>query len=323
MVCFNIFASFDLLFTFPKGSDTRTTFMIRNIPNKYTQVMYWTCASETLSWLNHSIIANVERKHWCNTLRDLWLSLSPDWFSKQVQCRLCIYQFYWRQVSVILKDVDHVWFTLLYLRSVVSFAQERVGKRWYNPHMDVMSLCTYERIIGAGSIQKSVAHCLMPTFKEKRLLWKSFAIRQWWMNHLLTGQCYFIPLDPKRVNNRYIHLESHASLYIDPFSLAIPWTYNLCWNTLSTTTTYKWKPTPREKVMIAYPLSRFPCPKKYKWQHTRTHRRHLLNTYHVIFAKQHSTLLKNKVFLLYSRLGHPVTSAESNCNSKWQSIHLT
>lgn len=179
------------------------------------------------------------------------------------------------------------------------------------------------RMIGAGSIQKSVAHCLMPTFKEKRLLWKSFAIRQWWMNHLLTDQCYFTPLDPTRVNNRYIHLENHASLYIDPSSLAIPWTYNLCWNTLSTTTTYKWKPTPREKVMIAYPLSRFPCPKKYKWQHTRTHRRHLLNTYHVIFAKQHSTLLKNKVFLLYSRLGHPVTSAESNCNSKWQSIHLT
>lgn len=67
------------------GKDKRTTFMIRNIPNKYTQQMLIEFLNET-----HAV-GSILLDH-VDCLGSFQLFVSSHGFQEQMQCRVCFYQ---------------------------------------------------------------------------------------------------------------------------------------------------------------------------------------------------------------------------------------
>ncbi|KAI7873799.1 hypothetical protein K492DRAFT_138623 [Lichtheimia hyalospora FSU 10163] len=116
MVCLKHNGSIDLLLTFlRKGHDTRTTFMIRHIPNEYTQKM-----------LQQSVDAT-------NYGTYDFLYLPIDYQTKS--------------------NRGYAFINFIDTKSVIPFAQQRSGRRWYvwKLHKDRCSL-SYANIQGKEAL---------------------------------------------------------------------------------------------------------------------------------------------------------------------------
>ncbi|KAI7884688.1 hypothetical protein K492DRAFT_204584 [Lichtheimia hyalospora FSU 10163] len=96
------------------GSDTRTTFMIRNIPNKYTQQML----KESIDATHHGT-----------------------------------YDFLYLRIDFQNKcNVGYAFINFINVKSVISFAQERVGKRWSRFNSEKRCSLSYANIQGKDAL---------------------------------------------------------------------------------------------------------------------------------------------------------------------------
>ncbi|KAI8393415.1 RNA recognition motif 2-domain-containing protein [Radiomyces spectabilis] len=97
-----------------QGKDKRTTFMIRNIPNKYTQQMLIECINATHKGTYDFLYLRIDFKNRCN--------------------------------------VGYAFINFIDVQSVVSFARERVGKRWNRFNSEKRCALSYANIQGKEAL---------------------------------------------------------------------------------------------------------------------------------------------------------------------------
>ncbi|ORY03700.1 hypothetical protein K493DRAFT_206720, partial [Basidiobolus meristosporus CBS 931.73] len=113
--------------------DTRTTFMIRNIPNKYTQKMLLECIDETHKGEYDFVYLRMDFKNHCN--------------------------------------VGYAFINFIDVSAVISFIEKRVGHKWGRFNSDKICHISYANIQGkSGLIEKFRNSSVMekdPTYRPK------------------------------------------------------------------------------------------------------------------------------------------------------------
>ncbi|KAK9700574.1 hypothetical protein K7432_012125 [Basidiobolus ranarum] len=116
-----------------QGLDNRTTFMIRNIPNKYTQKMLLECIDETHKGEYDFVYLRIDFKNHCN--------------------------------------VGYAFINFIDVNAVVSFIEKRVGRKWGRFNSDKICHISYANIQGkAALIEKFKNSSVMdkdPTYQPK------------------------------------------------------------------------------------------------------------------------------------------------------------
>ncbi|ORZ10784.1 RNA recognition motif 2-domain-containing protein [Absidia repens] len=92
------------------GLDNRTTFMIRNIPNKYTQAMLMECIDSTHKGTYDFLYLRIDFKHKCN--------------------------------------VGYAFINFINARSVISFFEQKAGKLWSRFNSEKKCELSYAKIQG-------------------------------------------------------------------------------------------------------------------------------------------------------------------------------
>ncbi|KAI9317868.1 RNA recognition motif 2-domain-containing protein [Dichotomocladium elegans] len=98
------------------GTDTRTTFMIRNIPNKYTQAMLRECIDATNKGTYDFLYLRIDFQNKCN--------------------------------------VGYAFINFIDVKSVASFARERLGKRWNRFNSEKRCSLSYANIQGKMALME-------------------------------------------------------------------------------------------------------------------------------------------------------------------------
>ncbi|KAI8984143.1 RNA recognition motif 2-domain-containing protein [Mycotypha africana] len=114
-----------------KSKDKRTTFMIRNIPNKYTQQMLIDCIDSTHAGTYDFLYLRIDFQNKCN--------------------------------------VGYAFINFIDPKSVVSFAKERVGKRWKRFNSEKRCALSYANIQGKEA--------LIRKFKNSHVMTEDVAYR--------------------------------------------------------------------------------------------------------------------------------------------------